>query len=387
MLKYIKLLLILPVICFFACGCDSSGGMEPKTLIENMKKTYSSMSSFHEISSCVTTDNSKKISSETETEIFYKKPNFVRIVTKGKKNSVAIVSDGSDMFIDVNDATEVNSRPAPETVSALYSRISASSAFPADSAANEFFLLDGRFPSDYLESSSVSPSMKNAGGSRCYELNLEFSTGVKQTLLVDSKTWLIMGDRIEIFDKNGKSAFVTDEHMKVSEPDFKPEPSVFEFDVTGKKILRPADLKKKVLSVNALRGRKMPSFKGSDADGTIFSSERLSGKPSLILFWDPLYKPSISSLSILSEVKRELGESANIVAIADASDSERKAALSSLGEKYPILDDNGGRISDAFSVTVLPHAVVVSSDGTVTEELAGARDKDEFLKALKSQMK
>lgn len=390
MMKFFALFVFLPVACLLFCGCDSAGGMKAEELSEKMKSAYSSMGAFREVSSCSTTDAVKNASSEVVTEVMYKRPNLLRIETKGKKNKALIVSDGSDLYVNFNDSKDVNSRPAPDSSSALYSRLSASSSYPADSVVNEFFLLDGRFPSDYVESSSVAPRMEVRNGVKCYVLSLSYNTGITQTLLVDSKRWLILENRISLKSDKGAKIMESVEVMTSVEPDFEAKDSMFSFDLKGRNVLRPADLEKKVLAFYSMKGKRIPEFTAEGADGAKFSSKSLKGMRSVILFWDPLYKPSFDAVKAIGKVSRTdgVGSRFKFIAFADESSAdERKAVFSSCGAGFANLYDKGGKISDSFGVKVLPHVLIVSEDGVVLDEIAGLKSEDEYLKDVKAQLK
>ena len=65
--------------------------------------------------------------------------------------------------------------------------------------------MDGRFPSDYVIKSEVEKSFKKCNGKNCYVLNISFETGVKQTLFIDSESFVILKNKIDVYSLSDAS--------------------------------------------------------------------------------------------------------------------------------------------------------------------------------------
>lgn len=367
-------------------ACSSSVNITSEELISKLKSTYSSMNSFHETSICITKDIDKNTESKVETDTYYSKPNFLKITSLGIKNKALIVSDGSDLFVNFNDSKDVNVRPTAKKISMIYSRLSASSLYSADSVVNEFFLMDGRFPSDYVIKSEVEKKFKKCNGINCYVLNISFETGVKQSLLIDSERFLILENKIDVYSllNSEKLLFSSDETMNITEVNPNVDKKIFAFDTKGKNILKAGEMQKKLLASVVLKDKKAPEFKLPDIDSKEISlSSDLKGKNVFVIFWDPLYKPAFDDIRELGKIKKEFGDKIEIVGISsDSNSSERKAVFKKCNADFFNLYDAGAKIADSYYVNVVPHTVLISKDGIVIAEMPGTQGREAFLKAL-----
>ena len=372
-------------LIYSLCGCFSSVNITSEELISKLKSTYSSMNSFHETSICITKDIDKNKESRVETDTYFLKPNFLKITSLGAKNKALIVSDGSDLFVNFNDSKDVNVRQTAKKISMIYSRLSASSMYSADSVVNEFFLMDGRFPSDYAIKAEVEKSFKKCNGINCYVLNISFETGVKQTLLIDSERFLILENKIDVYSllNSEKLLFSSDETMNVTEVNPNVDKKMFAFDTKGKNILKAGEMKKKLLSSAVLKGIKAPEFKLPNIDSKEISLSSLKGKNVFVIFWDPLYKPSFDDIRLLGKIKKELGDEIEVIGISsDSNSSERKAVFKTCNADFFNLYDSNSKVMDSYYVNVVPHTVLISKDGIVLAEMPGTQTKEAFLKAF-----
>ncbi len=384
MARLFLFLLFIPLIV----GCNSFVQISSEELIEKMISAYSEADSLRESSICKTNDLKKNVSSTISTKVSFKRPNLIRIETEGQNNSALILSDGSDLFVNFNNSEEVNSRTAPETVSALYSRLSASSSYPVDSIVNEFFLLDGRFPSKYVKSSKVESGYRRYSGVPCYVLNLEFTTGVKQTLLIDSKRYVILSSTIEVFSSEGEKLTSSEENMGSVLLNEQSGGDEFVFDKTGKKVLQLKDLEKKAASYSPLKGKKAPDFQASTSKGKTVSLASYKGKTLVLFFWDSLYKPSFDGIGLLSEIKKDFGDELAVAALANEPDVEdREAVFKSYGADFDNLYDKDGAVSEVYEVQLYPHMTVISPDGKILEESSGVKNREEISAIIKRNMR
>ena len=380
------LVFILTGFCliYSLCGCFSSVNITSEELISKLKSTYSSMNSFSESSVYVSKDSKDKESKVT-TNTDYLKPNYLKITTVGENNKALIISDGTSLFLNFNDSKDVNVRDTAKKVSMIYSRLSASSLYSAESVVNEFFLMDGRFPSDYIIKSEVEKSFKKYNEKKCYVLNISFETGVKQTLFIDSERFLIVGNKIEVYSLSDseKLLFSSEEKIDIAEVNPNLDKKIFVFETKGKNILKAGEMKKKLLTSEVLRGKKAPDFKLTNVDSKEVSLSSFKGKNVFVIFWDPLYKPAFEDIRLLGKIKKELGDEIEVIGISsDANSSERKAVFKNCNVDFLNLYDLGSKVTDSYSVNVVPHTVLISKDGIVLAEMPGTQTKKAFLEAF-----
>ena len=385
MKRFLVFILTGFVLIYSLCGCFSSVNITSDELISKLKTAYSSMDSFHETSICITKDIEKDKESRVETDTYYSKPNYLKITSLGIKNKALIVSDGSDLFVNFNDSKDVNVRPTAKKISMIYARLSASSLYSADSVVNEFFLMDGRFPSDYVIKSEVEKSFKKCNDKNCYVLNISFETGVKQTLYIDSENYFIWKNKIDVYSLTDSSKLIasSEETMNLVESNLKFDKKMFAFDTNGKNLLKAGEMQKKLLASTVLKGKKAPEFKLPATDSKEISLSSFNGKNVFVIFWDPLYKPSFEDIRDLGKIKQELGDDIEVIGISsDVNSSERKAAFKNCNADFFNLYDSGSKVMDSYSVNVVPHTVLISKDGIVIAEMPGTQGREAFLKAL-----
>ncbi len=410
-----KLLLFFALIASL-CGCTGNVNITAEDLMANMKKAYQELDTFHETSSVnILRDTNKKVETSVTTEFSFKRPNLYVIKNTTGKANATIISDGKELSVESSESKEPHRVPASRTVSELYQRLTSRSLVNPERMITEFYLLDGRLPSEPFATAEVSKKLAKVEGKDCYVLNISAKSGDRQAVYVDKDSFMIRKNVISIVKpvlpkrsgmptpqsapsedastavKSAQEAaaplFTSDETMGVVETNPQLDPAIFK--VKGRQLpLFPGKRESgKPVKTNALKGEMAPDFELKDENGKVESVSASKGKTVVLFFWDPLYKPSFSEITELQEIyaKASADKNLQIFAISDDKSEMRAGTFKKTGASFPGLYDEDGKVSSIYGVDVVPYTIIIDKDGKVSETFSGRQPREVIIKALKNR--
>jgi peroxiredoxin len=124
----------------------------------------------------------------------------------------------------------------------------------------------------------------------------------------------------------------------------------------------------------------MPSFEGDTVSHNHFYTAQATGYPMVVRFFSPKSAKSKETLTALQRVYEDSSDLVVVAVSADASAAETRQVVDELGIHYPVILDEGGRISKQYQVTETPATFVVSAHGKVSW-VGGARATEDAVRA------
>jgi peroxiredoxin len=120
----------------------------------------------------------------------------------------------------------------------------------------------------------------------------------------------------------------------------------------------------------------MPSFEGETLGGTHFYSAQASDHAMLLLFFSSKAPGCRSNLSIVQRVYESTSEVVAVGVSEDESPTEARRLTDELGIHFPVIVDEGGRISKQYQEPKLPTTFVVDRQSKITW-VGGADETEE----------
>jgi thiol-disulfide isomerase/thioredoxin len=125
---------------------------------------------------------------------------------------------------------------------------------------------------------------------------------------------------------------------------------------------------------------KFPSFSIPLEDGTNLDTAKLS-KPTFLNIWATWCGPCIGELPDIDELCAEYKDKVDFILLDGAE--QKKMVDDFIKEKFPnhtykIGYDEKGDILNALGIMYFPTTFIIKNDGTVVEQLIGARSKVEY---------
>jgi peroxiredoxin len=140
-----------------------------------------------------------------------------------------------------------------------------------------------------------------------------------------------------------------------------------------------------------LRGDLAPGFSTMDITGLDFSLEDYRGQVVVVNFWATWCPQCEDELPEFEAIWQELqAEGVQFVGVAmDDTQGAVRAMASELGVTYPLIVEEGGRITGAYGVTAVPETYIIGPDGNVAAFHIGVVDgetlRDEILALLEME--
>jgi len=92
----------------------------------------------------------------------------------------------------------------------------------------------------------------------------------------------------------------------------------------------------------------VPEFRLSDSKGAVWTADSLTKKPSVLVFLKHGCPMSAKAAPVLNSLQRQLGESAQVIGVMNASPAEAQAAAKELKLTIPVLGDQGRTLIKGF---------------------------------------
>jgi peroxiredoxin len=140
----------------------------------------------------------------------------------------------------------------------------------------------------------------------------------------------------------------------------------------------PADSK------NPPVAEKAADFSLKDLRGETVSSSSLRGKVVLLNFWATWCPPCVSEMPSLDKLYQELrARGFEVVAVSlDRSADDVKEYVGKKGFKFPVLMDEGNKVSRRYKVFSTPTSFLIDRKGNIVERFYGEYDwQDRDIKA------
>jgi len=137
-------------------------------------------------------------------------------------------------------------------------------------------------------------------------------------------------------------------------------------------------------------GFMAPPFELQTSDNRNLSLTNYEGKPRLVFFWASwcsVCKATMPGLQKVYETFQEDGF--KILAINSTSQDNLQNALQyyqAQGYTFPMLLDQDGEAAYAYQIRALPTAVLINSDGTISEVIIGSGVSQGYLTAALSSL-
>lgn len=131
---------------------------------------------------------------------------------------------------------------------------------------------------------------------------------------------------------------------------------------------------------------KFPSFNIPLEDGTTLDTTKLS-KPTFINIWATWCGYCINEMPDLDELCTEYKDRVDFVLLD--GDEPKKMVDDFIKEKFPnhtykVGYDEKGDVTRALNIIGFPTTYLIKSDGTVVEQIVGARSKDVYKRSIES---
>lgn len=122
-------------------------------------------------------------------------------------------------------------------------------------------------------------------------------------------------------------------------------------------------------------GQHFPIENFKNGEGENFSAQELTGKVTLINFWSTNCAPCIEELPYLNQIKKNLGDKVNFIAITH--DPKEKVDRFLLTHEFNFLHitDSMKELQSYFSLIRNPLTFIIDKNGTVSE-ITGIIDKE-----------
>lgn len=135
-------------------------------------------------------------------------------------------------------------------------------------------------------------------------------------------------------------------------------------------------------AVKKLIGQHFPIEAFTDPEGKPFDKNALVGKPTLINFWFIACVPCREEMPILNEVKKEVGDKANFLAITFDDRAKVDNFLKTKAFDFTQIPNSMKGINQ-IRLTAFPANVIVDKNGTVVYVTGQITQKERILEQLK----
>lgn len=109
----------------------------------------------------------------------------------------------------------------------------------------------------------------------------------------------------------------------------------------------------------------------------------LKGKPAIVEFWATWCPPCRKSIPHLNDLNAKYkGKGLAIIGITDETQNEVATFRKSLPMDYTVALDEGGKLSQSFGITGIPHAFVVDKAGKIVWEGHPMQLKEETIESV-----
>ena len=131
-------------------------------------------------------------------------------------------------------------------------------------------------------------------------------------------------------------------------------------------------------------GEQMPDFSVECLDGRIFRLQEQRGKVVVINLWATWCTPCVQELPNFDRLQSDYPTEVSVLALhAPPVTADVPAYLSAFSYGIPFAVDEDGSVSEALNAsTVLPQTVILSPDGVVTYNRAGALSYEALLELV-----
>lgn len=136
-------------------------------------------------------------------------------------------------------------------------------------------------------------------------------------------------------------------------------------------------------------GAQAPSFTTTDYRGRPVSLDAWRGRPVIIRFFSPECKFCMADSKIFNDFYHRLhSKGLEILWVNTMPNSKSmKTFAADMGVKFPIVTDNGGKLSDLYRVKVVPQVFILSPKHRIAGVMIGGAGSEEFSKVLRKYFK
>ena len=402
------------LLCLPLFGCTETVKISSDELFAKMQESYKKMDSFHETSQVIVSHSKDgKVLSTIDMEFSFKRPDMYSMKIKNaetenketnssdkqKAPQTIIMCDGTFMFIKGADGNTTRI-PGGRSVSEFYRSITARSFINTGRVITEYYLLDGKLSQEEFAQTGVGGRLEDAAGKPCYVLTIDFKNGDKQILYIDKENYTIRRNIVSIANPS-KSRSDANEQTKSENQQpflFMSDEKMINVEINPSldmEVFRPIDMGKSYSnsqhlnspgSKNELKGKKAPAFELKNESGKAISLDNIKNKVTVLVFWDPLYKPGFEDLKTLGEIyDPSVRDDLVVYAISDDSSELRDGTFKTLNLTFESLYDHEKKVSSAYGIDVVPSIIIIGKDGHVKDIFSGIQPKDTIAKALKNQ--
>jgi thiol-disulfide isomerase/thioredoxin len=115
-----------------------------------------------------------------------------------------------------------------------------------------------------------------------------------------------------------------------------------------------------------LEGQLAPRFEVLGVDGTTLGTEKLSGRPAVLIFWASWCGPCMSEVPDLQRLYGTYGDRVGFLAINMGEDPRRvHATVQDRGLNYPVALDLDESLASRFRVRSIPLVLVLDGSGRI----------------------
>lgn len=129
----------------------------------------------------------------------------------------------------------------------------------------------------------------------------------------------------------------------------------------------------------------VPDFSLKDLNGKTIKLSDYKGKVVFLNFWATWCPYCVQEMPELNEASRELAKGGNAVILAvDVNEPSDKVKKFVADKKItlPVLLDADGAVAQYFNISGLPTTVIINKDGTLSDAIVGATNKQTILDAV-----
>jgi thiol-disulfide isomerase/thioredoxin len=147
-----------------------------------------------------------------------------------------------------------------------------------------------------------------------------------------------------------------------------------------------------VKTVTAAVGNKVADFTWMDGDKQVSLSEIGKNKVVFLNFWATWCAPCRKEIPDIIELSKELPNT-EFVVIGVSMDRDQDAIntvskfVRAKNLPYTVVVGNEALAEAYGGITAIPSTFILTSDGTISEKIAGMKSKSEFLAAIQKAMK
>ena len=130
-------------------------------------------------------------------------------------------------------------------------------------------------------------------------------------------------------------------------------------------------------------GERAPAFELHTLEGDLVRSEDLKGRVLVLDFWSVTCPPCLKALPELSQVAKRFADAPVTVLGIHMQGGPRwrgavSAEVANMRLGFPVLMDEGGHVSEAYKIRVMPTTVLVDKRGRIRKVWRGATDISRF---------